>query len=223
MPQRVGILGGTFDPVHIGHLRAAEETAEALGLETLLFIPAVDPPHKTGKRVQPYRHRRRMLELSLEGHPFFRISDVEQQMPGKSYSVLTLRKLRREVLPDAQLYFLVGLDAFLELNTWWHYRELFELAHLAVLRRPGYDERRMADFLTQNVSSLYVQDVCHARFDHPELCSVHYLHNTHMEISSTCIRSLFQEGRSIRYLVLPGVMGYIQVNQLYCSERTIIS
>lgn len=223
MPHRVGILGGTFDPIHIGHLRAAEETVEALNLEALFFIPAADPPHKTGKGVQPYTHRRHMLELSMESHPCFRISDLEQKMPGKSYSVLTLRKLRDEVLPGAQLYFLVGLDSFLELDTWWRYQELFQLAHLVVLRRPGYDENRIAGFLMQKVSSLYIRDTHHARFHHPELCSVHYLHNTHLEISSTRIRRLFQEGRSIRYLVLPEVMRYIEANKLYRSERAIIS
>ncbi len=223
MPERVGIMGGTFDPVHIGHLRAAEETVEALNLDALFFMPAADPPHKTGKKIQPFKHRWRMLQLSLEGHPRFHISDLERRLPGKSYSVITLRKLREEVLPGAELFFLVGLDAFLELDTWWHYKELFQLAHIVALRRPGYSGTEIAGFLKRKISDLYTLNAETAQFDHPQLYPVHYLHNTHLEISSTRIRHLVKEGRSIRYLVLPEVMSYIMTKKLYHLESLIIS
>jgi nicotinate-nucleotide adenylyltransferase len=215
MSRRIGVMGGTFDPVHLGHLRAAEEAVEMLRLDTLLFVPAAAPPHKVGKSILPFEHRWRMLELAVKGHPCFELSDIENRLPGKSYTVVTLRKLREEIASLGDLYFLVGMDAFLEMNTWWHFKELFELAHMAVLRRPGYHEEEIGAFLNQNISSLYSRSSADGPFQHPYLCSVYCLENTHMGISSTRIRRLAANGGSIRYLVLSEVMSYINDKKLY--------
>ena len=137
-PRRVGIMGGTFDPVHTGHLRIAEEAREKLGLDRVLFLPAADPPHKPGGSILAFEHRWRMLELATQGNPRFRLSDLESRLPGKSYSVNSLKKLSEEYGGKAELFFLVGLDAFVEVDTWWRFRELFELARMVVLRRPGF-------------------------------------------------------------------------------------
>ncbi len=155
MPQRIGVMGGTFDPIHLGHLRTAEEAVEFLDLEALYFIPSASPPHKPGRKILPFEHRWRMLELAVKDHPKFRYSGIEHDLPGKSYTVVTLQKLH-EMWRNSRwsFYFLVGLDAFLELNTWWHYHELFELAHMCVLRRPGVQAgRTWMSFLKTKVSS----------------------------------------------------------------------
>jgi len=208
MLRRIGIIGGTFDPVHLGHLRTAEEALEELGLDRVIFIPAADPPHKPGCTVLAFEHRWKMLELSIAGNPHFGLSDLERRLPGKSYTVNSLRKLNEE-FPGAKLFFLVGMDAFLEINTWFLFSELFRLAEIVVLRRPGHGEGDVEDFLARKVSGDYVRDPSSGVFTHPEMCPVHYLRNTLLDISSTGIRKLVALGRSIRYLVPREVMNYI--------------
>jgi nicotinate-nucleotide adenylyltransferase len=219
MPDRIGVMGGSFDPVHMGHLRVAEEAVEYLGLDQILFVPAAVPPHKPDKQVLPMEHRWEMLKMAIRGNPRFSLSDVEMDMPGKSYTVKTLGKLHEAGSPGLELYFLVGLDAFLELDTWWHYEELFGLAHMVALHRPGYAEAEVADFLADKVSPLYRKDEQVNLYRHPSLLSVHYLKNTRLEISSTFIRQLVARGRSIRYLVPDEVMRYIEREILYMPLR----
>lgn len=217
MPQRLGVLGGTFDPVHIGHLRVAQEALERFSLDRMLFVPSADPPHKPERRIVPYENRREMLTLAVEGNSRFEVSDVERRMPGKSYSVLTLRRLHGEMPARTDFFFMVGLDAFLELDTWWHFQELFSLSEMVVVRRPGFDSERVESFLRQKVSREYTRETNGARFRHPSLCPVHLMKSTLLEISSTQVRQLVAEGKSIRYLVLPEVMRYIEQRRLYRS------
>jgi nicotinate-nucleotide adenylyltransferase len=219
MPQRVGVMGGTFDPVHLGHLRVAEEAVEALQLDTLLFVPAAVPPHKSGDRILPFEHRWQMLRLATEQHPWFKVADIERRLPGKSYTVVTLQELSKAYAGGVQLFFMAGLDAFLEMDTWWHFHDLFQLAHMVVLRRPGYDETALLGFLKERVSSLYHYSAADACYRHPRLLPVHYLNNTWLDISSTHIRQLAKEGKSVRYLVLAEVMHYIHANRLYSGEE----
>lgn len=220
MPNRLGIMGGTFDPVHLGHLRTAEEALEALELERVLFVPAADPPHKSGSEILPFEHRRRMLELSIAGNPRFQVSDLEREMPGKSYTVNSLRRLRKG-FPGTELFFLVGLDAFLEMESWFCFRELFRLASLVVLRRPDHGEEPIGEFLRQKVSDLYRRDSAEAAFRHPDMLPVHCLRNTRLDISSTLIRELAAEGRSVRYLVPRAVEAYISEQRLYRQNGRI--
>jgi nicotinate-nucleotide adenylyltransferase len=208
-------MGGTFDPVHIGHLRTAEEAIEMLNLDHLLFIPAAYPPHKPGRQILSFAHRFRMLELATLDHPRFRLSDIEQKLPGKSFTAITLRTLHENARRGVELYFLVGLDAFLEIDTWWHYKDLFRLANMVVLRRPGYSEEQVSEFLSRRVSSSFRVSGDATCFIHPELLPVYYLNNTRLGISSTQIRLLVAQGRSIRYLVPADVMGYIEEEKLY--------
>jgi nicotinate-nucleotide adenylyltransferase len=218
MPQRMGVMGGTFDPVHLGHLRVAEEAVEALELDVLLFVPAALPPHKIGKKVLPFKHRWQMLRTATEKHPRFKVSDLEQRLPGKSYTVVTLRELSEASEDKRELFFVVGMDAFLELDTWWHFIELFELAQMVVLRRRGFGEDEMNRFLTERVSPLYTYSTADACFKHPHFLPVHCLSNTWLDISSTRIRQLVKAGKSIHYLVLPEVMQYIYSNRLYQGD-----
>lgn len=215
MVQRVGILGGTFDPVHIGHLRIAQEALEALALDRIVFIPAADPPHKPQREILPFHHRCHMISLSIAGNPCFFVSNIEQHMPGKSYSVLTLLDLHKLSRGREDYFFLLGLDSFLELDTWYRYRDLFSLAHLAVLQRPGYGESGPAGFLHRRVSVDYRWDETTRAFHHPSLRSVHMVDNTRLGISSTLIRKLAGRGKSIRYLVVDDVMRYIESQKIY--------
>jgi nicotinate-nucleotide adenylyltransferase len=217
MPGRLGIMGGTFDPVHLGHLRTAEEAIEILGLDQILFVPAASPPHKPGRQILSFGHRLRMLELAITCNPRFRLSDMERRIPGKSYTVNSLRRLREES-QDVELFFLVGLDAFLEMDTWFQYEELFRLASIVVLRRPGSGEGDVGEFLVRKVSESYHGVSGTGVFSHPELFPVYYLPNTQLDISSTGIRELAAAGRSIRYMVPGRVLNYIGEECLYKDQ-----
>lgn len=222
MPQRMGIMGGTFNPVHIAHLRAAEEAMEMLDLDTFVFLPAAIPPHKSDAMILPFEHRWKMLRLATQENPRFHLSDLEQTLSGKSYTVKTLTRLREVLSDKTDLYFLVGLDAFLEIDTWWRYRELFRLARIVIARRPGYREEELSVFLKQKVSPRYSPDEADHCFRHPDLHPIYYLRTTRLDISSSLIRRLLTEKRSIRYLVPHEVMSYIKKLGLYRpkGERT---
>lgn len=218
MPERLGILGGTFDPVHVGHLRIAEEAVDQLCLDGLFFIPAAIPPHKVDRVTQPFEHRLAMLKLAVADNPRFGVSSIEQERPGRSFTVATLRRMHAEASRCVEFYFLVGMDGFLELDSWWHYRELFQLARIVVLERPGCREPDILEMLKKGVSPLYEAALDGSSFLHPHLLPVHGLRNTRLEISSTEIRRLCAAGRSIRYLVPPDVLRYISHYALYRSH-----
>ncbi len=214
MPLRLGIFGGTFDPVHLGHLRAAEEAMDILGLDEMLFVPVAVAPHKPGGKILCFQSRWRMLQLAIAGNGRFRLSDLEQRMPGKSYTVHSLKHLRKEN-PGAELFFLVGCDAFFEMDTWYEFKEIFRLAGIVVLCRPGCCEDEILQFVSKKVSELYRIVPENREIRHPVLCSVYSLRNTRIDISSTRIRELAAEGRSVRYLVPDNVWSYIAENGLY--------
>ena len=215
MTLRIGVLGGTFNPIHIGHLRAAEEAMEALDLDTFLFLPAALPPHKPGQETASFEHRWHMLLAAIAGNPRFRASDLELSLSGASYTVLSLQALRKEFGMGGTIYFLLGLDAFLEINTWWHYMELFELASMVVLRRPRYQERDLEKMLRGQISSLYAWDPQSSYYRHPTLLPVYYLKISRIDVSSTQIRGLIRTGKSIRYLVPTQCLAYIENWDLY--------
>ncbi|HYA39926.1 MAG TPA: nicotinate-nucleotide adenylyltransferase [Syntrophobacteraceae bacterium] len=214
MPRRLGIFGGTFDPIHMGHLRAAEEALEIVGLDEIIFLPVSVPPHKPGRHILSFHDRWRMLQLAVAGNSRFRLSDLEQRMPGKSYTAHSLGQICKEN-PDAELFFIVGCDAFFEMDTWHSYREIFRLADIVVLCRLECSEDEILEFVTRSVSELYRIVPGNGQIMHPELRSVHRLQNTRMDISSTRIRELAALGRSVRYLVPDEVWIYIAENMLY--------
>jgi len=135
--MRLGLLGGSFNPVHNGHLTIARQTREALGLDQILFIPTSDPPHKPNDSLAPAKDRHEMVRLAITSDPSLAISDVEIRRPGKSYSIDTIRLLRQEYGAQTQLYFLIGLDAFLDFPSWREPLTLLELCPFVVLSRPG--------------------------------------------------------------------------------------
>jgi len=214
-PKRLGLFGGTFNPIHYGHLRTAEEVTEALGLTRLWFIPAAQPPHKTAQQVTPFEMRLEMTRLAVGRHSRITVSDIEGRRPGKSYSIETLRQVRQEQGPDWELYFILGLDAILEITTWKDYRELFTLCHFVALDRPGYDRGQLEEVLRREVHPQFQPLERETGFQHPSGYKVFLLATTLMDISATRIRSLVGEGRSIRYLLPEAVRRYIIKQKLY--------
>ncbi len=213
--RRLGLFGGTFNPIHFGHLRAAEEVCDALSLDRLWFIPAAHPPHKGDRDLTPFEVRMEMTRLAVGDHPLMEVSDVEGRRPGKSYSIETLRLLREEFGPAWELYFILGLDAMLEIRTWKDYAQLFDLCHFVVLDRPGYDRNRLGEILTREVQPHLQAREGEAGFQHPSGHKVLWQQTTLMDISATGIRRLARQGRSIRYLLPEPVRGYIINNNLY--------
>lgn len=213
-------MGGTFNPIHLGHLRAAEEVAESLQLTQVIFMPAAKPPHKSDGKIVPFEHRYRMLELALAGNPLFELSDLEHRRPGKSYSVETVTQLSSQLGED--LYFVVGLDAFSELPTWKSYRELFSLCHFVVVARPGYSSNSLDKMLQTQISADYSLDAEVQGFVHPSYQTVYYREVTLLDISSSNIRDLLAKGYSVRYLLPDKVEDYIHQQGLYQSHEGTI-
>jgi nicotinate-nucleotide adenylyltransferase len=134
--MKIGILGGTFNPVHIAHLRIAEEVRERFDLARVLFVPAATPPHKPLAGDLPFALRHRMVEMAIAGNPFFLVSDIEGIREGKSYSIDTIHALRGE-FPNDELFFVIGSDSFLDIGTWRSYEAIFALCNIVVVERPA--------------------------------------------------------------------------------------
>jgi nicotinate-nucleotide adenylyltransferase len=213
--KRLGLFGGTFNPIHLGHLRAGLEIQEAFALDRLLFIPTAVPPHKKYAGLLPFAQRWKMVQLAIDGTPFFKASDVEKKRAGKSYSIQTLRFFKKKYGHKVELYFIIGIDAFWEINTWREFHNLFTLSHFIVMDRPGYSRKRIKEFLNQTVSPEIAYCPGENRFLHPGGFSIYLFSVPLMDISSTRIRSLRQEKRSIRYLVPEKVEEQIMRKNLY--------
>lgn len=209
----IGIMGGTFNPIHFGHLRAAEEVAESLQLAQIIFMPAAKPPHKSEEGLVSFKHRYHMLELAVADNPLFALSDLEHQRAGKSYSVETLSQLSKQQGED--LYFVLGLDAFLELPSWKSYRDLFSLCHFVVVARTGFSPDSLYNMLKTRVSARYSLDSRVQGYVHPSKHTVYYRQITLLDISSSNIRQLIAQGCSVRYLLPKKVIEYIHQQGLY--------
>lgn len=194
--MNVGVLGGTFNPIHFGHLRAAEEVREALRIDRVIFIPAKVPPHKGASGLAPPEVRLELVLKAVAGNPGFEVSDLELRRAGPSYSVDTLSQLRRQLSSGDRLWFLLGADAFREIHTWHRYPELFGLADIAVMRRPPYDSALVPP---PEIASDFVPHPM--GFRHASGREVTFVPITLLDISSTRIRRALAEGRSVRYLV----------------------
>ena len=196
--QRIGLLGGTFDPPHLAHLVLGDIAVEALGLSTLLYVPAADPPHKQHEQKTSIEHRLAMLTLAVADNPRFAISRVDIDRPGPHYSVDTIQLMQSQ-FPDAEIYFVIGGDSLRDLLSWYRPDLLIERCKLAVLRRPGADisPDMHADQLPGLAARIKMVDA-------PLL-----------EISSTAIVRRLREGLTVRYLVPDTVLTYIQENKLY--------
>lgn len=208
----IGVYGGTFDPVHFGHLRTGLEVSEALGLDELRWVPCGEPPHRRQPQAAAV-HRLRMLELALQGAPENFVLDLrEMEREGPSYMIDTLSSMRSQ-WPQASLCLVLGQDAFLGLDLWHRWTELLDIAHLAVMQRPGAFPLNSNPELAEWVGGRIGGTVEELR--RLPAGRVHFVEVIQLPISATCIRELLRCGRSPRYL-LPGVVaGYIQQNGLY--------
>lgn len=212
---RLGIFGGAFDPIHLAHLRLAEEAREACRLDRVLFLPTPHPPHKTPPALgASFSHRLAMTRCAVADHPAFVVSDFEARRGGKSYSVETL-ELLRTVYPGQEFFFLIGMDSFRDLATWWEYRRIFALTNLIVIRRPGVEEGGLLDFLPVAVRGEFCYDSAEKSLVHQSGTRVIPLVETYLDVSSTGIRQMLANGRSVRYLLPPPVLDYIAEHGLY--------
>lgn len=211
----IGILGGTFDPIHYGHLRMAEELAQSLALDEVRFVPAARPPHR-GEPHAPADQRAAMVEAAIAGNPRFAFDGRELERGGPSYMVDTLASLRAEVGPDVPLYLLLGADAFLGLAGWSRWKSLFEFAHLAVAHRPGFrlsvESPAMTAELRDEWRSRFSEHSAQGASGNILLRGI-----TALDISASAIRNAFAAGASPRYLLPEPVLGYIVKHQLYTS------
>lgn len=211
--MRLGILGGTFDPIHLGHLRLAEEVGEDLRLEKVYLIPAAMPPHKERRPITPFHHRLRMIQLAAQDSPLLEALDLEGRRQGLSYSIETLRQFHELFGPDLELFFILGMDAFLEIETWRDYKRLFDYAHFVVIQRPGVPSGELKSFL-RSLGLSVPENEEEKAFVFPSGYSLIYKEATLMDISSTMIREKVLAGKSIRYLVPEAVRTYIIENGL---------
>jgi nicotinate-nucleotide adenylyltransferase len=223
--MRLGIMGGTFDPIHLGHLRAAEEIYWAFGLDRIIFVPAARPPHKVEGVVASALHRYEMVSLATVFTPYFSVSPMELQRPGKSYSVETVREFQKLAGPGTTLYFVVGVDAFLEMSEWREAGELLSLTRVIVTARPGWRLDEMERLLTPeqrrilgspSFRYLKIADIDPERMEHERIPrQVLLVEVVSLDIASREIRQLVEEGRSIRHLVPDTVAAYMAKNRLY--------
>lgn len=197
--RAIGIMGGTFDPIHVGHLAVAEEAREALSLDAVLFVPAGQPPHKPPGSITPVVHRLAMVELAIADNPTFELSRIEIDRSGPSFTVDTVDELARAT-PEAMLHLIISAETFAELPTWHEPERLFESARMAVVPREGYPAPDPA----------WLADTFPGHEDR-----VDFLEGPRLGLSSTALRARVAAGRSIRYLVPPAVAAYIDQHQLY--------
>ena len=200
MQQRIGILGGTFNPVHTGHLIIAQHALEQVALDTVVFVPCANPYHKATDDLAEAGHRLAMLETAVSEDPRFEVSRADIDRGGDSYSVDTVADTRRRH-PDARIEFIIGTDSLLELHTWKNVYDLLESCPFITMARPG--------FRVEDPGQL------HLRPPWPEKLLGNVMMGRVIDISSSEIRRRVREGKSIRYLVPEGVEGYIRGERLY--------
>jgi len=214
--KALGLLGGTFDPIHYGHLRLAEEMGELLGLPEVRILPAGSPPHRGQPRAAAH-HRLEMARRGVAGNPRFVLDEREIRKSSPSYSVETLAALREELPPDTPLILFMGADAFMGLTTWHRWQELLELAHLAVAHRPGFVSAVWEDALPEPLRKLLATRRCDQPAEMTEKPAglIHLHAITQLDISASQIRERALRGKSLRYLLPDSVIDYINEHRLY--------
>ena len=201
--RRFGVLGGTFDPVHIGHLIIAQEVVSLLGLDRFFFLPAGAPPHKRSRQITPVQHRLRMLDLAIADNPAFALSRVDVDRPGPSYTADTLRLLHAAWGPDTAVYFVMGWDMLYDLPSWYHPAEVVrQVERLVIINRPGFEESAPYLALLQKLLPGIQERLL-------------WLETARVSIRSTDLRRHVAAGRSIRYQVPAAVEQYILAHGLY--------
>ncbi len=214
--MRLGVLGGTFDPIHLGHLRTAEEIGQKLDLEKVYLITSASPPHKSKEPVTPFHHRQAMVQLAVRDSHLLEALDLEGKRPGFSYSIETVRDLHRIFKPNPEIFFIIGMDAFLEIRTWKEYQNLFDFAHFVIIKRTGYEVERLESILLDggleakrtNKRNVFIM---------PSGKTLLIMATTIMDISSSNIRKMVSKGKAIHFLVPESVRDYISEKGLYMN------
>lgn len=210
----IGLYGGTYNPIHFGHLRTAEEVRERFSMKEVVFIPSNLPPHKDSSDIIEPIHRLKMVGLAITGNANFSVSEVEVFRRGKSYSFDTIRELKA-ARPDDEFAFILGLDAFLEIETWYKHREIFAECDFIVTSRPGGQKVSCTQAIPDSQREAFKRKAAGREFIHESGRRLIFTEVTELDISATAIRALAREGLSTRYLLPRRVMDYIHEHQLY--------
>jgi nicotinate-nucleotide adenylyltransferase len=218
LSDRIGFFGGTFDPIHNGHLRLADNALTECGLDQIVFIPAAIPPHKSPVNLTQFSHRVEMLNAALQGRQAFVCSTVEAELPAPTYTVDTLRYLRQRYAPDAGFFFLTGLDAFLEITTWKEYLELLCIASFIVSEREGGQYAQEKEMLADRIG--YYRQGTHWIGKNGRL-PIFFLTGPPLALSSSMVRRRVRQNLSIRGMVPEGVRRYIEKYRIYCMKNDI--
>ncbi len=224
--MNIGICGGTFDPIHLGHLLIGEQVGTVLNLQKVIYIPAKMPPHKLDNRITPCKHRLAMLRIATDGNEKFDVSDLELLRSGPSYTVTTLEYFK-ERWPDSSLFFLMGQDTFNEIETWHRFEDIFRLSRIVVVNRPGSIALQkdqfshvVQDYIRNGMIEFNAVESDQALLDRDwRICGFAI---SALDISASEIRKRVEKGRSIRYLVPEPVRGYIEDNRLYRGIERVV-
>jgi nicotinate-nucleotide adenylyltransferase len=212
--MRIGLLGGSFNPVHNAHLRIAEAAMVACQLDKVIFIPAADPPHKPLVDDVSFENRSTMVSLALAGRPDFDISTIEAERGGKSYSIDTIRAFQQRFQGDL-LYFIIGADSFRDIGSWYHYAEIFSECNLIVVERPGCHIEAPLAALPDAVTGKFRYDSETGHLTHLSGHAVMFITGTPLDLSSTEIRRRAATGADITTFVPQDVAAYISQQRIY--------
>jgi nicotinate-nucleotide adenylyltransferase len=207
------LFGGTFNPIHFGHLRGAEEIWQAFRLDEVIFIPSSIPPHKVTEKVIEAKHRLEMVNLATSDNPHFSTSDLELSRPGRSFSIDTLRFFRER--HEGTFFFILGGDAFAEIETWKDFQNLFSLGHFIVMARPGSQKDVSSSPFPETLIPDFRYDPGERVWVHLTGHRVYFKEISFLDISSTKVRELIEKGETVRYLIPAEVEAYIQKYGLY--------
>ena len=214
--ERIGIFGGTFNPIHKGHVKAAGEVQKIFLLDKVLIIPSYIPPHKETPDIAPPFSRLQMVKLAVAPYPRFIPSPVEIDAKGRSYSILTLAKLKKRY-PDSLMFFILGVDAFLEIDTWRDSEKVLEQCHFIVISRPGYDLQDAKGVLGAKYIQRIIQVSNSSKLDTnmEQNSKIFLLSIPSLDVASKDIRKKIKRGEPITGLVVKSVEEYIRTNKLY--------
>ena len=202
--KKLAIMGGTFDPIHIGHLTTAEEVRNEFGIDQVVFIPTGHPPHKDARQVTHSEHRYLMTVLATVENPHFNVSRIEIDRPGTTYTIDTIEKIKELYGANIRIYFITGADAVHEILTWERVDELMKICEFVAVTRPGYKRRQLKEKV-EELKEFFE-------------CKVHYLEVPALAISSSDIRERVEKDKPIQYLVTQAVEKYIQKFKLYSGK-----
>ena len=212
--MKIGILGGTFNPPHLGHLRLAEEVSEVFGLSKIIFVPCHQPPHKNETNISSSTDRFNMTSLACEGNEKFEVSDMELKFPAPSYTVNTLRHLKSKTTDE--LYFIMGSDSLSEIGTRKDFENLFSLANYIIVERPGLKFQKAWESVPVTLQEQFTPTG--GQFIHSNKMLLIPSNITGLNISSTHIRKLLRQGLTARYLTPESVLDYIREKNLYSVQ-----